>query len=229
MSATFPDKSRGRGSALASLETQGFTGEGGTRTASQELASRCGWATSAIYRESGNCSYPGCTYAISSSGFCNHHRPKKPEKSDKCRVCGQVFKEKARVTGGACMRCYSKPDAVAARKKATAEKMAAQGQCSTPGCNRSSRTGRGKCDKCLYPKKSKYDITASTTTVTRMTSTSAAARQRIVVSLDGGSWSCSTEDRGLTRWRIVVSLDGGSWSRSTEDLGLARRRIVYNT
>ena len=52
---------RGRRGALASLERQGFTGEGGTLTASEELASRGGWATSAIYRESGNCSYPGCT------------------------------------------------------------------------------------------------------------------------------------------------------------------------
>jgi hypothetical protein len=102
--------SRGRDGALASLKTQGFTGEGGTRTASQELANRCGWAKSAIYRESGNCSYPGCTYAIRSSGFCNDHCPKKPEKSDKCRVFGQVFKGKERVTGGACMPCYQKPD-----------------------------------------------------------------------------------------------------------------------
>ena len=101
---------RGRRGALASLERQGFTGEGGTLTASEELASRGGNAYSAIYRESGNCSYPGCTYALNSSGFCKHHRPKKPEKSDKCRVFGQVFKGKERVTGGACMPCYQKPD-----------------------------------------------------------------------------------------------------------------------
>ena len=147
---------RGRRGALASLERQGFTGEGGTKTASEELASRGGWTKSAIYRESGNCSYPGCTYAFYSSGFCKHHLPKKTEKSDKCRVCGQVLKGKERVTGGACMPCYQKPDAVAARKKATAEKMAARGQCSTPGCNRLSRNRRGKCEECLYgPRKSK--------------------------------------------------------------------------
>ena len=97
---------RARVGAIASLERQGFTGEGGTKTASQELASSGGWAKSAIYRESGNCWYPGCTKAIRSSGFCDHHRQKKPEKekSDKCRVCGQVFKGTF-VRGGACMPC----------------------------------------------------------------------------------------------------------------------------
>ena len=147
--------SRGRGGALASLYTQGFTGEGGTKTASEELASRGGWATSAIYRESGNCSYPGCTYAIRCSGFCKKHLPTKPivEKSDKCRVCGQVFQ--GRITAGVCNPCYQKPDAVAARKKAIAEKKAARGTCAIPGCNNLSLNGRDKCRNCLYPRKSK--------------------------------------------------------------------------
>ena len=144
---------RGRRGALASLERQGFTGEGGTLTASEELASRGGWASSAIFRESGNCSYPGCTYAVNSSGFCKHHHPKKTEKSDKCRVCGQVFQ--GRIMAGVCNPCYQKPDAVAARKKATAEKKAARGTCSTQGCNRLSHNGRDKCVNCLYPRKFK--------------------------------------------------------------------------
>ena len=79
---------RGRDGTLASLEAQGYTGEGGTRSASTELGRRGGVTYSAIYRISGNCEYPGCTYAINSSGLCVHHCTKKPEKSDKCKVCG---------------------------------------------------------------------------------------------------------------------------------------------
>ena len=127
---------RGRDGALASLETQGFTGEG---AASTELARRGGearWggeARSAINR-SGNCIYPSCTFAISSSEFCVTHNPPKQEKSDKCRVCGRVLGMEKRVRGGVCNACYCKPEAKAARKKATAEKKAARGTCSTPGC-----------------------------------------------------------------------------------------------
>ena len=59
--------------ALASLKALGFTGEG---AASFELSRRGGEARSAIYRESGNCIYPGCTYAIHSGEFCvKHHQP----------------------------------------------------------------------------------------------------------------------------------------------------------
>jgi hypothetical protein len=113
---------RGRRGALASVEAQGFTGEEGTRTASSELGRRGGEARSAIYRKTGDCSYPGCTCAIYSGEFCGKHHPKKPEKSDKCRVCERVFGEKEKIRGGVCMPCYKKPEAAAARKKATAEK-----------------------------------------------------------------------------------------------------------
>ena len=37
------------------------------------------------------------------------------------------------VIGGVCNPCYQKPEAIAARKKATAEKKADQGVRSTPG------------------------------------------------------------------------------------------------
>jgi hypothetical protein len=124
---------RGRGGALASLEAQGFTGEGGTRTASTELARRGGVARSAIYRKSENCSYAGCTNAIHqmihNRGYCDHHcpkKPEKPEKSDKCRVCGRVFIAKEQVRGGVCNACYKKPEATAARKKVMAEKKSAR-------------------------------------------------------------------------------------------------------
>jgi len=65
--------------ALASLKAQGFTGEG---AASTELGHRGGEARSAIYRISANCTYPGCTFAISSGEFCGKHNPPKPKKSD---------------------------------------------------------------------------------------------------------------------------------------------------
>ena len=78
---------------------QGYTGEG---AASTKFARRGGEAKSAIYRISGNCTYPGCTFAINSGEFCVKHNPPKPKKSDKCRNCGQVFGEKERVIGGVC-------------------------------------------------------------------------------------------------------------------------------
>jgi hypothetical protein len=145
---------RGRGGALASLETQGFTGEGGAASASTELGRRGGEARSAIYRISGDCSYPGCTYAVYSGEFCGKHHPKKPEKSDKCRVCERVFGAKETIRGGVCNTCYKKPEATAARKKATAKKKAARGTCSTQGCNGWNYRGRDKCETCLYPRKS---------------------------------------------------------------------------
>ena len=74
---------RGREGALASLEAQGFTGEGGAASASTEFARRGGKAYSAIYRKSGDCAYPGCTFAIRSGEFCVKHNPPKPRKSDK--------------------------------------------------------------------------------------------------------------------------------------------------
>ena len=73
----------------------------------------------------------------------------KPEKSDKCRVCGRVFGVKERVTGGVCMKCYKKPETTAARKKATAAKKAAKKTCSTPGCLQKTDRGRDKCRNCL--------------------------------------------------------------------------------
>ena len=58
---------RRRRGALASLETQGYTGEGGARSASYELASRVGVARwdkedARINIKSGECKYPGCKY-----------------------------------------------------------------------------------------------------------------------------------------------------------------------
>ena len=116
---------RGRGGALASLYTKGFTGVGGAASASTELARRGGEANSAICRKSGDCAYAGCTLAIATGSFCKHHQPKKTEKSDKCRDCGRVFVAKERVRAGVCYLCYKKPETVAIRTKATAEKNAA--------------------------------------------------------------------------------------------------------
>ena len=143
--------------ALASLEAQGFTGEGGAASASTELSRRGGEARSAIYRKYGNCIYPGCTYAILHGEFCvKHYQPINAEKSDKCRVCERVVGVNEKVTGGVCSPCYQKPEAIAARKKATAEKKATRGSCSTPGCKGVNFRGRGKCKNCLYPNKYKY-------------------------------------------------------------------------
>jgi hypothetical protein len=146
---------RGRDGALASLETQGFTGEG---AASTELACRGGearWGGEArlAINRSGNCIYSGCPFAISSGEFCVTHNPPKEEKSDKCRVCRRVLGMEKRVRGGVCNACYCKPEAKAARKKATTEKKAARGTCSTPSCNGVNIRGRSKCDSCLYPRK----------------------------------------------------------------------------
>jgi hypothetical protein len=62
--------------------------------------------------------------AIERGDSCKHHHPKKPEKSDKCRcrVCERVFGAKEQIRGGVCNTCYRKPEATAARKKATAKK-----------------------------------------------------------------------------------------------------------
>jgi hypothetical protein len=138
---------RGCDGALDSLEAQGFTEEG---EASFELSRRGGVACLAIYRISGNCAYPGCTYAIYSGEFCKNHNPAKPAKSGKCRVCGWVFVAKERVTGGVCMPCYKKPEAIAARKKATVEKKAARGTCSTLGCKGIKDRSCNKCSGCYY-------------------------------------------------------------------------------
>ena len=155
---------RRRRGALASLETQGYTGEGGARSASYELASRVGVARwdkedARINIKSGECKYPGCKYSISTGEFCKDHQPHKPivQKSDKCRVCGRDLAgmKKNRVVGGVCNACYNKPEALAARKKATLSKKAARGTCSTPGCDGVNVRGRGKCDSCLNPRKSK--------------------------------------------------------------------------
>jgi hypothetical protein len=145
-----------RGGALASLEAQGFMGKGGAASASTELARRGGEARSAIYRKSGNCIYPGCTYAISNGElYINHYQPIKAKKSDKCRVCERVLGVNEKVRGGVCSPCYQKPEAIAARKKATAEKKATRGSCSTPGCKGVNFRGRGKCEFCSYPNKYK--------------------------------------------------------------------------
>jgi hypothetical protein len=145
---------RRRRGALASLEAQGFTGEGGAASASTELGRMGGVAYSAIYRVSGNCAYTGCTRAISHGEFCRNHIPPKPAKSDKCRVCGRMIVANELVRGGACKSCYSNPEAVAARKKVTAQKKATRGTCSTPGCKRINDRGRDKCYSCLHPGKS---------------------------------------------------------------------------
>jgi hypothetical protein len=42
------------------------------------------------------------------------------------------------------------PEATAARKIAMAEKKAARGECSTPGCTGLNYRGRDKCERCLY-------------------------------------------------------------------------------
>jgi hypothetical protein len=147
---------RCRKGALASIERQGFTGEDGTRSASTEFAHRGGEARSAIYRRSGNCIVEGCKKAIRSGEFCGNHQPPKPEKSDKCRVCERVFKVNEKgVRGGVCRPCYQKPEAKAARIKATAEKIDTRGTCSTPGCGRVNDRGREKCRWCLSHRKSK--------------------------------------------------------------------------
>ena len=129
-------KGRRRG-ALASLEE-----------ASTELGHRGGMAKLAIYRISGNCTYPGCTFAISSGEFCKNHNPPKPEKSDKCRVCERVFRVNESVRGGVCCACYQKPEAKEARKKATA-KMKKERGCSTPGCGGINQKGRDMILACM--------------------------------------------------------------------------------
>ena len=153
---------RGLGGALASLETQGFTGEGGTATASTELGrrgavERWGKKEARINMKSGSCIYPGCPLSIRSGEFCKKHQPHKPivEKSDKCRSCGQVLGVNVKVIGGVCRSCYDRPEATAARKKATAAKKAARGTCSTPGCDGVNNRGLGKCQTCLRHRKSK--------------------------------------------------------------------------
>ena len=146
----------GRGGALASIEAQGFTGEGWTRSASTELARRGGEALSAIIRKSGTCKYPGCGYAIVHGQLCiKHYQPIKAEKSDKCRVCERVLGVNEKSRGGVCSRCYQKPEATAARKKAMAEKKATRGTCSTPGCKGINFRGQGKCENCSKPNKYK--------------------------------------------------------------------------
>ena len=135
-------------------------GGGGVASASTELArrgrERDGQVSLAIYRISGNCIYPGCTYAINSGEFCGNHLPPKPGKSDKCRICERVLGvNEKKLVGGVCNPCYKKPEATAARKNATAEKKAARGSCSTPGCDGISNRGRDNCYTCSNPNKSK--------------------------------------------------------------------------
>jgi hypothetical protein len=60
-----------------------------------------------------------------------------------------VLREEVIVRGGVCHPCYQKPEATAARKKAMAEKKAARGECSTPGCTSINHKGRDRCIKCL--------------------------------------------------------------------------------
>jgi hypothetical protein len=143
-----------RKGALASLERQGFTGEDGTASASTELGRRGGDAYSAIYRRSGNCSRPGCTYGIERGDLCKHHQPKKTKKIDNCKDCGRVFVAKERVRGGVCNSCYQKPETVVIRKKATEAKKDTRRTCSTPGCPRITHRGTDKCRPCTYPGKS---------------------------------------------------------------------------
>jgi hypothetical protein len=60
-----------------------------------------------------------------------------------------VLGVEVKVTGGVCNPCYQKPEAIATRKNATAEKKAARGVCSTPGCTGINQRGRDKCQRCL--------------------------------------------------------------------------------
>jgi hypothetical protein len=102
-------------------------------------------------RKSCNCKFcGGCNKAIYSGEFCDNHQPIKAEKSDRCQSCGRVLGVEMKVTGvGVCNPCYQKPEATAARKKAMAEKKAARGVCSTPGCTGDGHRGRYRCHKCL--------------------------------------------------------------------------------
>ena len=70
-------------------------------------------------------------------------------------VCERVLGVNEKVRGGVCSPCYQKPEAIAARKKATAEKKATRGSCSTPGCKDVNFRSRGKCEFCSYPNKYK--------------------------------------------------------------------------
>ena len=157
----------GRDGALASLIAQGFTGEG--EASSEQGHRRCNSAVnylidngvdpkkasselsihySANCRKSGTCKFlGGCNKAIRSGDFCDNHKPINAEKSDRCRSCGRVLGVEVKVTGGVCNPCYQKPEAIAARKKATAEKKAARGVCSTPGCAGINHRGHDKCQR----------------------------------------------------------------------------------
>ena len=166
---------KGHRGSLASIEEQRFTGEG---VASSELGCQgCECAVNKLIDEgvdpmkalsellirsrakfkiAGTCKYPGgCTLSIRSGYFCNIHMPVKPEKSDECRRCGQVFRVREKVVGGVCNPCYQKPEAVAACRHAIAEKKDDLGTCSTPGCTGINHRGTVKCQRCLIPRKSK--------------------------------------------------------------------------
>ena len=127
---------RGRDGALATLEAQGFTEEG---SASSELGHRGGMACAEIYRKADLWKYPGGCPCMQLSPVVYAGitlMPTKPigEKSDKCRSCGWVLGVEVRVRGGVCNPCYQKPEATAARKQATAGKKDARGRCITPNC-----------------------------------------------------------------------------------------------
>jgi len=157
---------QGYDGALDSLVAQRFTGEKApsekghracqgavnnlinegvdSRSASSELGIR----GAADHRKSSTYKYTGCTRAMHSGDFCEHHRPIKAEKSDRCKSCRRVLGVEVKVMGGVCKPCYRKPEATTACKKATPEKKAARGECSTPGCKCTRFNGRDICQTC---------------------------------------------------------------------------------
>jgi hypothetical protein len=82
--------------------------------------------------------------------------PPSPKKVISVGFCERVLGvNEKKLVGGVCNPYYKKPEATAARKKATAEKKAARGSCSTPGCDGINNRGRDNCYTCSNPYKSK--------------------------------------------------------------------------
>ena len=166
---------RGYEGTIASLVTQAFTGEGevsmeqGRRRRDgivnnlindgvdpEKASSELMICVHSNREKADTCKFlGGCNKAIKSGEFCIDHKPIKDEKSDWCGCCGRLLGGEVRVRTGVCYPCYKKPEATAARKKATAEKKAARGTCYTPGCKGVNNRGRDKCYTCSNPNKSK--------------------------------------------------------------------------
>ena len=90
----------------------------------------------------------GAILQLNQVGFAKNHQPIKAEKSDRCGSCGRVLGVEMKVIGGVCNPCYNKPEATAAHKKAMAEKKAARGVCSIPGCTDIKDKERDKRIRC---------------------------------------------------------------------------------